>query len=55
MLALLVIASVVFLVVPGPARGLRRLHGPDQPDADMWCIECTRHKLDETHRLGKTT
>lgn len=54
MVALLVIASVVFLVVPQPAHGLRRLDGPDHPDADMCCIACTRHKLDETPRLGKT-
>lgn len=54
MVPLLVLASVVFLVVPLPARGLRRLDGPDHPDADMCCIACTRHMLDETPRLGKT-
>lgn len=54
MVSLLVIASVVFLVVPRLACGLRRLDGPDHPDADMCCIACTRHELDETPRLGKT-
>lgn len=54
MVSLLVIASVVFLVVPRLACGLRRLEGPDHPDADMCCIACTRHELDETPRLGKT-
>lgn len=54
MVSLLVIASVVFLVVPRLAFGLRRLDGPDHPDADMCCIACTRHELDETPRLGKT-
>lgn len=54
MVALLVIASVVFLVVPRPAYGLRRLDGQDHPGADMCCIACTRRKSDETPRLGKT-
>lgn len=54
MVSLLVIASVVFLVVPRLACGLRRLDGPDHPDADMCCIACTRHELDGTLRLGET-
>lgn len=54
MVSLLVIASVVFLVVPRLACGLRRLDGPDHPDADMCCIACTRHELDGTLRLEET-
>lgn len=54
MVALLVIASVVFLVVARPAYGLRRLDGRDHPGADMCCTACTRRQSDETPRLGKT-
>lgn len=43
-----------FWLYPDQHMGLDGLDGPDHPDADMCCIACTRHKLDETPRLGET-
>lgn len=55
MVALLVIAAVVFYVVPHSAHGLRRLDRPDRPVADMCSSERTvsRHELDEAPGLEK--
>lgn len=57
MVALLVIAAVVFLVVPQAARKLRRLDRPAWTVADMCSVARTvsRHELDEACKLGKKT
>lgn len=55
MVALLVIAAVVFQAVPHSAHGLRGLDRPDRPVVDMCSSARTvsRHELDEASELGK--